>query len=148
MPANETTRVDVFSVSGGVGKTLLAIRLAQLQAKHKNAPVLLMDADVAGPCIGEILESWASPPWDSSDNLLHLISGRPEYLPERLRPAKLPVYRLRDERPASAKEQAPLLVTRPIGRQPAIVFCPSHPHSTSPRIEPAVVHALLGHESA
>src|SRR3954471_20572797 len=115
---NHCTRVDVFSVSGGVGKTLLAIRLAQLQARHKNAPVLIVDADVAGACIGELLEGWASPPWDSKDNLLHLICGRPEYLAERLRPGKLPVYRMREERPTSSKDEAPLLVTSPIVRQP------------------------------
>jgi hypothetical protein len=145
--SNQFRRVDVFSVSGGVGKTLLAVRLAQLQAKRLNAPVLLIDADIVGPCMGDLLESWASPPWDTADNLLHLICGRPEYLPERLLPGKLPVYRVREERPASPDARRPEIVTQPV-RGEALLFCPSHAHSTNPRVEPAVIHALLGHESS
>jgi hypothetical protein len=141
-------RVDVFSVSGGVGKTLLAVRLAQIQAKRANAPVLLIDADIGGPCLGDLLESWASPPWDTTENLLHLICGRPEYLPERLLAGKLPVYRVREECPAEIDKRRPLIVTQPIRGEAALLFCPSHAHSTNPRIEPAVLHALLGHESS
>jgi hypothetical protein len=137
-------RVDVFSASGGVGKTLLAIRLAQLQAQQRNAPVLLVDADISGPCLGDLLESWASPPWDSTDDLLHLICGRPEYLPDQLRPGKLPVYRMRDSCPP---DRAPKRVTAPIQGE-AVLFCPSHPLGINPRVEPEVLHALLGHESA
>jgi hypothetical protein len=141
-------RVDVFSPSGGVGKTLLTIRLAQLQAQRAHAPVLLVDADISGPCLGDLLESWASPPWDSTTNLLHLICGRPEYLPDQLRPGKLPVYRMRDECPADVEKRAPEIVTEAIRGEPAVIFCPSHPHSTNPRVELPVLHALLGHESA
>lgn len=148
MSLSEFRRVDVFSVSGGVGKTLLAVRLAQLQAKRLSAPVLLIDADVVGPCIGDLLESWASPPWDTTENLLHLICGRPEYLPERLLPGKLPVYRVREVRPADPEARKPELLIPPVRSEPAVVFCPSHAHSTSPRVEPAVIHALLGHESS
>lgn len=145
--SNEFRRVDVFSVSGGVGKTLLAVRLAQLQARRSSAPVLLIDADVVGPCMGDLLESWASPPWDTMTNLLHLICGRPEYLPERLLPGKLPVYRVRDERPTDPDARRPEIVSQPV-RGEAVLFCPSHAHSTNPRVEPAVIHALLGHESS
>jgi len=45
---HEFRRIDVFSASGGVGKTLLAVRLAQLQARHENKPVLLVDAEGRG----------------------------------------------------------------------------------------------------
>src|SRR4051812_44900250 len=103
-------RVDVFSPSSGVGKTLLAVRLAHLQARKTRAPVLLVDADINGPCVGDLLESWVSPPWDSTNNLLHLICGRPEFLPEQLRPGELPVYRVRDACPVDAADRSPELV--------------------------------------
>jgi hypothetical protein len=145
---NGFRRVDVFSVSGGAGKTLIAVRLAQMQARRMNAPVLLIDADIGGPCLGDLLESWASPPWDTTENLLHLICGRPEYLPEHLLPGKLPVYRMRDACPEDVEKRRPAIVTQPIRGEPAVLLCPSHAHSTNPRVELAVIHALLGHESA
>lgn len=142
---NGFRRVEVFSASGGVGKTLLAIRLAELQAKRTDAPVLLVDADVSGPCLGDLLESWVSPPWDSTDTLIHLICGRPEYLPELLRPGKLPVYRLRESCPAAIEARRPAAVTAAV-RGGAVLFCPSH--ARNPRVDKVVLNALLGHESA
>jgi hypothetical protein len=166
--SNSCPRVDMFSVSGGVGKTPLAVRLARLQSMTQGKPVLLVDADVIGPCLGDMLESWASPRWRDTPNLLHLICGRPEYLLEHLRPESLPVYRMRDKQPADPKAQEPERVTAALRGKPAVLFCPHHLYSTrlgielaedeelrpqmargmKPLVEPMVVHALLAHESA
>lgn len=133
-------RVDVFSAKGGVGKTTVAFRLARSWTKKSKLPVLLIDADLAGTCLGELLEPDAA--WKEEQNLIHLVCGIPEELPENLGLDRLPVYELR---PTPA--ETPLRVCATTGGE-SILFCPSHAETDLPVAEPAVLHALLGHESA
>lgn len=140
-------RVDVFSAKGGVGKTTIAFRLARMWAEKSGLPVLLVDADLSGTCLGDLLEPAAN--WQNAQNLIHLVCGLPERLPEQLALDRLPVYELRP-----TPEETPQRV-RSTTSGPTILFCPSNgetyltsPAGLDPVVEPAVLHALLGHESA
>lgn len=140
-------RVDVMSLKGGAGKTTLAFRLAWAQARARSKPVLLVDADFAGTCLGDLLEPWVTAAWGTVPNLVDLVCDRPETLPERLsEPARLPVYRLRPSKPASGPA-APAAVNGPV-TGPAVLFCPSHVDSVAAHVEPPLLHALVAHESA
>jgi hypothetical protein len=141
-------RVDVFSAKGGVGKTTVAYRLAKKWADESKQPVLLVDADLSGTCLGDLVESTAAPGWRDRPNLIHLVCGRPEELPELLDPNLWPIYELRvtpDEKPLRGRASIS-------GAQ--VLFCPSHaetyfevPGGKAP-VDLAVLQALLGHESA
>jgi hypothetical protein len=139
------TRVDVFSTKGGVGKTTISFLLASIQAEKGNKPVLLVDADLTGTCLGDLIQPWAEPAWHSRMNLIHLIcTAAPERLKDLLRD-ELPVYQYQ-QLVSAGKE-----TTRLSGRVPGntLLFCPSHAYATQPAAVPAaVLHALLGHESA
>ena len=141
-------RVDVFSAKGGVGKTTVAYRLARTWAEESKRPVLLVDADLSGTCLGDLVECTASPGWHEQQNLIHLVCGRPEELPEQLDLTRLPVYELR-----AAPDETPLRVGASVSG-PKVVFCPSHAETyfhTPGGVEPVdlpVLQALLGHESA
>lgn len=136
-------RVDVFSAKGGVGKTTVAFRLAKALASTRQRPALIVDADLAGTCLGDLLERTVV--WKKQPNLTQLVCGRPEDLPE----AKLPVYQFRPSSPAEKPRELDKNV-----KGPAILFCPSHAESevgTGKRRQPvnhAVLQALVGQESA
>jgi hypothetical protein len=147
-------RIDVFSVKGGVGKTTVASRLAAERAIRSEKPVLIIDADLTGTCLGDLLEPRVNPPWFGRMTLTNLVCERPEDLPEHLEAGRLPVYELPlgyalngDKGPTEVSIlQAPV-------RRPAVLFCPSHPDSAVPKEKvfppnPGVLHALIGHESA
>ncbi len=134
-------RLDVMSLKGGVGKTTLAYAVAWAQATRSQRPVLLIDADLTGTCLGDLLDPVVA--WHLEANLAHLLCEPPDTLPEQLAPECLPVYvpgRAGGERDG---ERA----TKPPGA--AVVFCPSHAYSTQPtRVDRAVLEALIGQETA
>lgn len=141
------TRVDVMSLKGGAGKTTLAFRIASAQARASKRPVLIIDADLSGSCLGDLLEPWANPAWGDAANLVDLVCDRPETLPEHLaEPDSLPLFRLRAARPTGA-DGAPAKVVAALDG-PELLFCPSHVDSVKAHVEPPVLHALVGHESA
>lgn len=141
------TRVDVMSLKGGAGKTTLAFRLAWAQAQAIQQPVLLVDADLPGTCLGDLLEPWVQKAWGSVPNLIDLVCDRPEMLHERLDDdLRLPLYLLRPAPPA-AGPRAPARVGGEL-TGPSIVFCPSHADSADTHVDPALLHALVAHESA
>lgn len=139
-------RIDVFSTKGGVGKTTLAFHIAQTQAQKSGRPSLLIDADLTGSCLGNLLEPWIDRKWPLQSNLVPLLCGTPELLPETLA-ADLPVYELRPAAPPAGQSRAPLRVTAPIAR-PAVLFCPSHADSVHAAVSRPVLQALINHESA
>lgn len=135
------SRVDVLSVKGGVGKTTIAYSLAHAQATYSKRPVLLIDADLTGTCVGDLLDPLVS--WHRQRNLAHLLCDPPDTLPEAVGPDHLPVYRVsdvttsRDARRASGADG------------PGVVFCPSHAYSSAPStVDRAVLEALIGQETA
>ena len=150
-------RVDVFTASGGFSRTTLAILLARLQSRHaaeqvsaKHSAVLMIDADITGPCLGDRFLPEVE--WPEQDNLTHLICDRPELLPEHLTDEHLPIYHAQgeDARPVRLAERYDNV---------SVLFCPSHARSLLPGfrrtvaqgrqvVNPVVLHALLGHESA
>ncbi len=155
------TRFDVFSTKGGVGKTVVSICLARELTRQSGKPVLIVDADLTGTCLGDVLESWANPSWDVRFNLAHLMTGQPELLPDWLGSSwsatvseHLPVYEWRQAGTLTTppKPVGPTIDPGAIGAPavPAgILFCPSNPSSSEPAVvDLAVLHALLGHESA
>lgn len=136
-------RVDVLSTMGGVGKTLLALRLAHAQAQRSGRPVLLVDADLTGPCLGDVVEAAVN--WENAADLVRLICGRPELLPEELDRDHLPVYVQREHVPADLQPER----ASPSAGPGALLFCPSvAPSADITRVHPEVIHALLGNESA
>ena len=142
-------RVDVFSAKGGVGKTSVAFRLARWWAKKSNCPVLLVDADLSGTCLGDLLQPTVIPAWHVQRNLIHLVCGPPERLTEELDLDRLPVYEL----PKGADEHAQRV--REAASGPTLLFCPSNaetyltvPAGNEAMVDLAVLQALLGHESA
>lgn len=140
-------RVDVFSVKGGVGKTTVSYLLARAQARISDRPVLLIDADLTGTCVGDLLDEGTEPTWDAVLNLAHLICDRPESLPERLERRSLPVY-VHEPGRASGSEPARIhqVAAGVAGR---VVYCPSHADSVLPRVvDREVLQALIGHETA
>lgn len=141
---SSTIRVDVMSVKGGVGKSTLAYLLARAQAETSKLPVLIIDADLTGTCLGDLLDHQVSPAWASTMNLAHLLSDPPEALLDTLQPATLPVY-LHD--PASPSGNAAVRPDRSCGAR--IVYCPSHGDSTLPTaVDRPILEALLAHETA
>lgn len=139
-------RVDIFSAKGGVGKTTVAYRLAK--ESSKNGTVLLIDADLTGTCLGDLIEPRVDIGWSEQYNLTHLICGGPEHLPELLGKEKIPVYEIGATSGSSAKRVDAKVAIN------ALLFCPSHPETyvdidgKYETVNPAVLHALLGHESA
>ncbi len=142
-------RIDVFSAKGGVGKTTVAFRLARKWAEESKRPVLLVDADLSGTCLGDLLEWEVDRGWHEHRNLIHLVCGLPEDLPEELGFDRIPVYELR-----LAPDGSPPQHVRPGAAGATVLFCPSHAETHFPvpgGMEPvdlAVLQALLGHESA
>jgi hypothetical protein len=140
--------VDIFSLKGGVGKTTLAVLLAKAQAQVSGRPVLIVDADLTGTCVGDVLQGWASPGWHEVEGLAHLVCGPPELLSERLiaPPLYVPAL-LPDGTPARVEPRR----WSEAGERGALLFCPSHaepaPSEGVPLVAPAVLNALLGHES-
>lgn len=151
MPADSPRRVDVFSLKGGVGKTSISILLAQAQKTKKNQSVLVVDADLTGTCIGDLLEFWAAPGWSAQANLAHLICGAPETLDEQLR-KNLPVYVHRPSPPTNEDRTPRRLVKSQ--KTAELLFCPSHAESTRgpknalPEVQRSVLQAITGHENA
>jgi cellulose biosynthesis protein BcsQ len=80
-------RLDVMSLKGGVGKTTLAYALAWAQATRSRRPVLLIDADLTGTCLGDLLDPVVA--WHLEANLAHLLCEPPDTLPEQLAPVVL-----------------------------------------------------------
>lgn len=143
-------RVDVFSLKGGVGKTTLAVLLARAQAQVSQKPVLIVDADLTGTCLGDLLQGWADPGWHELENLAHLVCGPPELLSERLRAP--PLYVLPTQTPTASEYGAVQpWSTGAEAPPPGLYFCPSHPESDArsalPHVSAAVLNALLAHES-
>lgn len=151
MPVESPRRVDVFSLKGGVGKTSISILLAQAQKDKKNQSVLVVDADLTGTCIGDLLEFWAAPGWSAQANLAHLICGAPETLDEQLR-KNLPVYVHRASPPTNEDRTPRRLVKSQ--KTAELLFCPSHAESTRgaknalPEVQRSVLQAITGHENA
>lgn len=135
-------RVDVFSLKGGVGKTSLSILLARAHLRHRQEKsVLLIDADLTGTCLGDLLEPLTT--WSSEGNLAHLICGRPERLGELLEVGKLPVY---IHGGGSEIQLQPGFLPRK-----AFLFCPSQAETTAadwPVVRRPLLQALLSHENA
>lgn len=153
-------RVDVFSLKGGVGKTTLAVLLAnQLAAPPKKEPsnnsatpvrepgtTLIIDADLTGTCLGDLLQHWFD--WAEQANLAHLICGRPEQLPELLA-TQLPVYVYKP-----TQEENPQTLVKGLA-SPQVLYCPSLAETTAaednpalPQVQRKVLQAMLGHENA
>lgn len=139
-------RVDVFSVKGGVGKTTASVLLARAQAERSKKPVLLIDADLTGTCLGDLLAPNISGDWNEVTNLAHLICGPPETLDEALVRAELPVYALA---PDPHSPPADYHISRLAEFSNQVLYCPSHGNSTRPRVvDLRVLQALAGHETA
>ena len=139
-------RVDVFSVKGGVGKTTVSVVLARAQAAHSKKPVLLVDADLTGTCLGHLLGPAIRGDWNEVHNLAHLICDPPETLEEALVKDRLPVYRLPEQHTADPKDHH---VSRVESFASQVLYCPSHGNSTAPSfVDPKVLQALAGHETA
>lgn len=139
-------RVDVFSVKGGVGKTTVSVALARAQAAHRKKPVLLIDADLTGTCLGHLLAPAITKDWNEVHNLAHLICDPPETLDDALVKDKLPVYRLPDQHTADPLKHH---VSRVTSFADQVLYCPSHGNSTAPSfVDPRVLQALAGHETA
>jgi CobQ/CobB/MinD/ParA nucleotide binding domain len=139
-------RVDVFSVKGGVGKTTMSVLLARAQAEHSKKPVLLIDADLTGTCLGHLLAPNIRGDWNEVLNLAHLICDPPETLDEMLGKDTLPVYSLPSQHDADPREHRVASVER---FENQVLYCPSHGSSTGPRVvDQKVLQALAGHETA
>ena len=150
MPAAQPRRIDVFSLKGGVGKTTLAILLARAQMLASKKSVLLVDADLTGTCVGDLLEWWATPGWSAQTNLAHLVCGAPERLDELLN-QNLPVYVHRIAPPTN-EDRSPLRFVKG-GKSAKLLFCPSHAESSANKnplveVRRGVLQALIGHENA
>lgn len=144
--AGGVERVDVFSVKGGVGKTTVSVLLARAQAAHSKKPVLLIDADLTGTCLGDLVAPNISGDWNEVPNLAHLICDPPETLDDALIPSELPVYAIPEE-PQSQPLEHQVSLLRDYAKR--VLYCPSHGNSTSPRvIDTRVLQALAGHETA
>ena len=103
--------------------------------------MLLIDADLTGTCLGDLLDSRV--PWYLTSNLAHLLCDPPDTLAEALGGDRLPVYI--ESEPTSAG--TPQRASRADGA--AVVFCPSHAYSTQPSaISRPVLEALIGQETA
>src|SRR5579871_3355334 len=140
-PVADFVRVDVFSAKGGVGKTTVAFRMAKAFASKR--PALMIDADLAGTCLGDLLEPDVN--WRKEGNLVQLVCGRPEDLPDE----KPYVYQLR---PSPSNK-----IPRPVDKRvigPKVLFCPSHAESQvrigrkKGPVDHAVLQAFVSHESA
>ncbi|MBK7534648.1 MAG: P-loop NTPase [Myxococcales bacterium] len=139
-------RVDVFSVKGGVGKTTVSVALAHAQAAHSKKPVLLVDADLTGTCLGHLLAPAINGDWNQVHNLAHLICDPPETLDDALVRDRIPVYRLPSQHNADPKHHHVSRVENFAGQ---VLYCPSHGNSTAPNfVDPRVLQALVGHETA
>lgn len=145
-------RVDVFSLKGGVGKTTLSILLARAQKDLSNKSVLIVDADLTGSCIGDLLEFWATPLWPTQANLSHLVCGPPETLDD-LMDRSLPVYVHRMAPPVNGDLSPRRLAAG--SKKAELLFCPSHAESTPgagkktlPEVRRRVLQALVAHENA
>jgi cellulose biosynthesis protein BcsQ len=140
-------RIDVFSLKGGAGKTTIAFQLAKLEAQDR--PVLLIDADLTGTCLGALLQPEVR--WSAQEELAGLICGRPELLEERLMPEELPVYEWLPLATASrpltqvAADGARRVSGSSSGK--GFFFCPSHVAADAVE-HPEILHALQAHESA
>lgn len=137
-------RVDVFSVKGGVGKTTVSVLLARAQAEHTKQPVLLIDADLTGTCLGHLLGPAITGDWNETHNLAHLVCDPPETLDEALTKDRLPVYR---DAGADAKPKEHH-VSKLSSFQSTVLYCPSHGGSSKPAVDAQVLQALIGHETA
>ncbi len=122
---------DVLSLKGGVGKTTISWLLARALAnRHPKRPVLLIDADLLGTCIGDhLLTDRGS--WSGQFNLTHLLMAPPEELEEQVITGELPIYLV----PASR-----------------VWVCPSHAWAGSvapwPAVDSHLIGALAAHETA
>lgn len=144
--AGGVERVDVFSVKGGVGKTTVSVLLARAQAESSKKPVLLIDADLTGTCLGDLIAPNIPGDWNEILNLAHLICDPPETLEDALVPSRLPVYAIPDE-PHLPPLEHQVSALSDYSKQ--VLYCPSHGNSTSPRVvDTRVLQALAGHETA
>lgn len=136
-------RVDVFSAKGGVGKTTLSILLARARVAPGRS-VLLVDADLTGTCLGDVLAPGFD--WENAPTLTHLVAGAPEALPDMGPLDRLPVYRLPTPADRDVRDLRPSAGV-PGGR---LLFCPSVAEAMDDGrpLDPSLVHALLAHESA
>ncbi|HEX2572229.1 MAG TPA: hypothetical protein VH877_21980, partial [Polyangia bacterium] len=136
----------VFSLKGGVGKTTLTYFLGRAQAEASQKPVLLIDADLSGTCLGDLLADTVK--WAEAPNLAHLVCGRPEALPEALGAERLPVYVHFPFEPG-VEPHRPRRLRATLTGQAAVLFCPSHSESTGELpIDRDVLQALVAGESA
>ncbi len=145
-------RIDIFSAKGGVGKTTVAYRLARICARKSGNSVLLVDADLTGTCFGDLVEPWVTTLWRQQMNLIQLVYGCPEALPEHLAQDTLPVYELRVAPPVG--DNIGSCRASNATKPGTVLFCPSHPDTSiqingkNHLVKLAVLQALLGHESA
>lgn len=149
-------RFDVFSLKGGVGKTSVAVMLAKAIASDTKM-VLLIDADLTGSCMGDLLERELG--WSSAPDLTGLITGEPELLAESLYATKLPVYAwMRSHDPGCMGHYSTKWMNRRwqeksrysgvAAQLSGVLFCPSAcVHGEGIRSH-RVINALLAHESA
>lgn len=145
-------RVDVFSLKGGVGKTTLSVLLANSIAGLYEPPsvegkdrktVLVIDADLTGTCLGDLLQVLVT--WPEEANLAHLVCGRPECMGELLAPAKLPVYVY------DVARQGEVLRLQATASEARVLFCPSMAETTAegmPDVQREILQAMLSHENA
>ena len=147
--AESYRRLDIFSTSGASGKTFTSIRLAQLQARARGGAVLIIDADLTGPCLGSMLEPDVA--WRRQRDLVQLVCGRPELLPEELQHKKRPVYRRRGatSAPLDAKlRREPERISRGQDLGRALLFCPRVVPCVENGLDAEVLNAIVGHERA
>lgn len=135
-------RIDVFSLKGGVGKSTVSYLLArELGSRTPGRPALLIDADLLGTCVGDMLVPLSDDRWSSRFNLAHLLTVAPETIEEHIHAGRLALY-----------DQG----GRPLGKDQAkdaeVWFAPSHAWSGKvdgiPAPDERLIGALAAHETA
>ncbi len=142
-------RLDVFSLKGGVGKTSLALELARAWRKRQpdGRRVLVVDADLTGSCLGDLLQPLATDGWAGLVELDALLCSAPELLDSTVQ-ASLPVFL----EPPQRRDAQVKALRGTLAPGAGLLFAPSHPYTTPLdarcAVDLPVLHGLLGNESA
>ena len=135
--------IDVLSLKGGAGKTTTSFLLARSLATDLE-PVLLIDADLTGSCLGDLLYPNDQPGWPQRAGLAHLLCVHPETLNDRLK-TRPPVYAA----PAPIGGEVRLFSEQDVSGE---LLCPSHLYALAAdgydRVDSHLLTALAAHETA